>query len=76
MTSKPQKAILIRTLILYGHYIQKGSVADVRHITDSYAKIIADRLAIVVPRHFIAIIPPDSPRVHKRKKKSKKRKKK
>lgn len=69
--------ILLRTLIISGNQsIQQGCHVVVRHFTDSYAIIEAERHAMAVPRHFIAIIPPDSPRVHKHKKKSNKRKKK
>lgn len=73
--AQSQKAILLRTLIIYGHNIQLGSFVDVRHMADSYAIIVADRLVLTVPLHYIAIITPDSPRVHKHKKKSNKRKK-
>lgn len=68
-------AILLRTLYVCGHRIQMGCLANVRHLTDSDAIIEADRCAMAVPRHYIAIVPPDSPRVHKHKKKSNKRKK-
>lgn len=73
--AQSQKAILLRTLIIYGRNIQLGSVVDIRLMTNTYAIIIADRLVLTVPRHNIAIVPPDSPRVHKHKKKSNKRKK-
>lgn len=77
MSAKPQKAVLLKSLFVNGgHLIQQGCYVDVRHYTASYAIIEADRNAMAVPRHFIAIIPPDSPRVHKHKKESNKRKKK
>ncbi len=69
MTQHPLKAVLLQSLFVNGdHLIQQGCYVDVRHCTASYAIIEAERNAMAVPRHFIAIIPPDSPRVHKRKK--------
>lgn len=77
MTSKIQKAVLLQTLFVNGgHRIQQGCLVVVRHFTDSYAIIEAERHAMAIPRHLITIIPPDSLRVHKHKKKSSKRKKK
>lgn len=77
MSANPQKTVLLQSLFVNGgHLIQQGCYVDVRHYTASYAIIEAERNAMAVPRHFIAIIPPDSPQVHNRKKKSNNRKKK
>lgn len=77
MTAKPKKAVLMHTLFVNGgRRIQQGCHVVVRHFTDSYAIIEAERHAMAIPRYLITIIPPDSPRVHKHKKKSNKRKKK
>lgn len=76
MTTKPSKAVLLRSLIIGSLHIQKGVEVDLTSIGETGAFISVDRNSFCVPQHFITIIPPDSPRVHKHKKKTTKRKKK
>lgn len=77
MTAKSQKAVLLQTLFVNGGYrIQQGSEAELLCFNDTDAVIKVDGCSMFLPRHFITVIPPDSMRVHKHKKKSNKRKKK
>ncbi len=76
MTTNPTKAVLLRSLTIGGLHIQKGVEVDLFSIGETGAFISVDRNSFCVPQHFITIIPPDSARVHKRKKKQTKRKKK
>lgn len=69
-----QKAILLRSLNFEGHRIQMGSVVDVMEISSISALVRIYGYAMAVPRHLITLLPPDSPRVHKHKKKSYNRK--
>lgn len=71
---EPYKAILLRTLYVEDHRIQMGSVVDVLEISAISVLIRIFGYAMAVPRHLITLVPPDSPRVHKHKKKSNKRK--
>lgn len=71
---EPYKAILLRTLYVEDHRIQMGSAVDIMEISDISVLIRICGYAMAVPRHLITIVPPDSPRVHKHKKKSNKRK--
>lgn len=76
MTAKPQKAVLLETLFVNGgHRIQKGVEAELLCFNETDAVIKVDGCSMFLPRHLITIIPPDSPRVHKHKNKSNKRKK-
>ena len=68
------KAILLRTLYADGRRIQMGSVVDVMDISAISVLIRIYGYAMAVPRHLIILVPPDSPRVHKHKNKSNKRK--
>lgn len=68
MPDNPQTAVLLRTLVVNGCLIPQGSYAVIRHITDNYAVVETARNAMAIPRHLIAVIPSDSPRVHKHKK--------
>ncbi len=66
MSLKPQKAVLLRTLFVNsGHRIQKGVEVELLSIGVTGAFISVDRNSFLVPQHFVAIIPPDSSRVHK-----------
>ncbi|MDE5988922.1 MAG: hypothetical protein K2H17_05955 [Duncaniella sp.] len=76
MTTNPTKAVLLRSLTIGCLHIQKGVEVDLFSIGETGAFISVDRNSFCVPQHFITIIPPDSTRVHKRKKKQTKRKKK
>lgn len=71
---EPYKAILLRSLNVEDHRIQMGSVVDVLEISAISVLIRIFGYAMTVPRHLITLVPPDSPRVHKHKKKSNKRK--
>ena len=75
MTTKPSKAVLLRSLTVGSLHIQKGVEVDLFSIGETGAFISVDRNSFCVPQHFITILPPDFPRVHKRKKKPTKRKK-
>lgn len=76
MSAKPQKAVLLQTIFVNGEpRFQKGVVVDLFSICEAGAFISVDRNSFCVPHHFLTIIPPDSPRVHKHKNKSNKRKK-
>ena len=75
MTTNPPKAVLLRSLTIGSLHIQKGVEVDLFSIGETGAFISVDRNSFLVPQHFITIIPLDSPRVHKRKKKPTKRKK-
>ncbi len=69
-----KEAVLLRTLYVNDIRIQMGSTVDVMDISAISALIRICGYAMAVPRHLITIVPPDSPRVHKHKKKSNKRK--
>lgn len=69
-----KEAVLLRTLYVEEHRIQMGSTVDVMDISAISALIRICGYAMAVPRHLITIVQPDSPRVHKHKKKSNKRK--
>lgn len=76
MSVKPQKAVLLNTLFVNGgHRIQQGSEDELLCLNDADAIITVNGCSMFIPRFYIAIVPPDSPRVHKHKKKSNKRKK-
>ncbi len=70
-----KEAVLLRTLYVNDIRIQMGSTVDVMDISAISALIRICGYAMAVPRHLITLVPPDSPRVHKHKKKSNKRKK-
>lgn len=70
-----KEAVLLRTLYVNDIRIQMGSTVDVMDISAISALIRICGYAMAVPRHLITIVPPDSPRVHKHKKKSNKRNK-
>lgn len=66
MTAKPQKAVLLQSIFVNGGlHVQKGVEVDLFSICEAGAFISVDRNSFFVPHHFITIIPPDSPRVHK-----------
>lgn len=70
MSVKPQKAVLLSTLFVNGgHRIQQGTEAELLCLNDTDAVITVDGCSMFIPRHLIAIVPPDSPRAHKHKKK-------
>lgn len=76
MSLKPTKAVLLRTLYVNGgQRIQQGLEAELLCYNDTDAVITVNGCSMFLPRHYITIIPPDSPRVHKHKKQSPKRKK-
>ena len=75
MTTNPTKAVLLRSLTIGSLHIQKGVEVDLFSVCETGAFITVDRNSFCVPQHFITIIPPDSTRVHKRKKKQTKRNK-
>lgn len=76
MNLKPSKAVLLRTLFVNGgHRIQQGLEAELLCYNGTDAVITVDGCSMFLPHHYITIIPPDSPRVHKRKKQSPNRKK-
>lgn len=67
--------MLLQTVYVYGiRKIQKGSILELSEIVDEWVAALIDGYKIIFPRHLITIIPPDSPRVHKHKKISHKRK--
>lgn len=70
-----KEAVLLRTLYVNDIRIQMGSLVDVMDISAISALIRICGYAMAVPRHLITLVPPDSPRVHKHKKKTNKRKK-
>lgn len=72
MSLKQQKAVLLSTLFINGgHRIQQEAETDLLSLNDTEAVITVDGYLIFIPRHLIAIVPPDSPRDHKHKKKIK-----
>ena len=70
-----KEAVLLRTLYVNDIRIQMGSTVDVMDISAISALIRICGYAMAVPLHLITLVPPDSPRVHKHKKKSNKRNK-
>lgn len=67
-------AILLRTLYVNDVLIQMGSVVNALAISGTSALIEIGSYTMHIPRHFVTLELPDSPRVHKHKKKSNKRK--
>lgn len=75
MNTKQQKAVLLQTIVLDDGVIHAGSVVDVVGMVADRFMCATDSHTLIIPPMLLQPIPPDSPRVHKHKKKSNKRKK-
>lgn len=69
-----KNAVLLRPLYVNDICIQMGSIVNALAVSETSALIKIGSYAIHIPRHYITIVPPDSPRVHKHKKTDKHKK--